>query len=936
MKDSSNKRLHGIIAIGLLVLIGSLIAYFLLRDKQPEKSSRPEDAPRVVKPPKETSPEESVTPTPTEITPEQDTGIAEAPKTVEEFDITGTVVDKAGNPLEGADVQVFFYSWNDLSLESREGFGDSKPLKHKTREDGRFEFKYVEGKRYFMSAEKEDYVPVQKNLDGPERNMTITLLLGGAIEGQVVDAATLEPLEHFRIVTSEDTGGTFAAGLFKKKEVDIYLPEEGKEFNDPMGKFRVSGLSKAKYRLTSIAEGYAQSYKGGIDVKLEETVENVVIKQLPAGGIRGRVLDTAGKPIENAIIAQKNPLQSTLFGDINLGQRKSLAKTDSEGAFEIGSLPDGSFSLQARHEHYCPKEQKVIVKKGEITEGVEFQLVQGGVISGVVLAKVDLRPVEGAQVKAMKGTPSMLVREGVAEAKTDATGLFDLIGLEPDTYSVNVTAPDFAEKTIEGLALTENQGIADLIIELSQGGSIVGTVRDLSGTPLPKRMIVAVGPGGQKLGQTDELGKYAFVNMKEGVYVTSCVEVTPGMQMTASRADTYFVKVENDKETRQDIVVGGPRKIYGKVTLKGDPQSGLMIMAQTSQKAMTVTRTQKQASDQTDEDGNYEIDNLQPGEYRLIALRIASAMPRPLFETNVTVAAKDLEKDIELPEGGLSGKVVDAETRRPIEGAQVSAQEIKGGDAETAMMAKLGLSGLGGETTDAEGKYTLSTLEDGEYAVVASKDGYASLGLSAEVRNSRGPSDLDFSLSKGETLTGEVEGSDPSTPIKMIFLSVKDSGGRSVYSKRLTLSASGEYQAESLPTGECEVSVDAKGYASAKKTVRISAGSDNRADFVLTAGGTLIIKAVDDRGDPVQGAQSELKDDQGNLFLGLYPDLQELMNMGFEAIMREDGVSISEHIPEGAYQVTVTAFGYDDAHVNVSIREGQGAEETVTLRKKKD
>jgi len=851
------------------------------------------------------------------------------------FDISGIVVDKVRNPIEGAKVQVLFYSWDDISLRRLESFlPDAGPPEYKTKEDGRFGFEYQEGKRYFLGAEKEDYVAVQENMDGPRKDIVLTLILGGAIEGKVVDAATGVPLEHFRIVTSEDAqAGGLTLALFKKKEVDLYLSTDGKEFNDPEGKFRVSGLSEGKYMLTSIAEGYAQSHKGGIDVEVEKTTAGVLIKQQPAGGIRGHVVDAIGKPIESAEVVQKNPLHSTPFGEIRLPQRKALATTNAKGEFEMDSLPEGTFTLQARQQNYCPAEQKVKVEKGEVTENVEFQLVQGGVISGVVLAKVDLQPIAGATVNASTAASFLIPLPGGAEAKTDQNGLFDIIKLEPGTYSLTVTAEDFADRTVEDLTLAENEAITGLIIQLSQGGSLAGTVRDFAGKPIANRMIGAVGPGGTKMGQTDEQGKYAIMNMKEGVYTAGAIEIGATPTMGASRADMHFVRIENDRETRLDIVVGGPRKVYGKVTLKGEPQKGLTVAIGTSSKAIAATKTTSQASDTTDEDGRYEMDNLQPGEYSLAVMKMVGMMPTPLFQMEFTLTDNDLEKNIELPDGGISGKVVDAQTRKPIEGARIALERTEAKDIQTAAISKLDFFTGGGESTDSEGKYTISMVEDGSYCVVASKESYAPQALTTEVRNSRGPSDLDFSLSSGATLFGQVTGSDPQRRVKQIFLSANDADGRRVYSKKISLSEEGAYEAGGLAPGEYVVSVDATGYAPASKKVTIRSGSDNRADFELTAGGTLIIKAVDERGNPVRGPRVEMMDEQGNFFLRFFFDLREVMNVGFETIFREDGLHVSPNIPEGKYRVKVGALGYEDELVNVTVREGEQTEQTVTLRK---
>lgn len=938
-----NRTTLGVILICVVVIFACFVIRGVLKKEEPPKEK--DEAGEVKKPGREVvqPPPDASTGTPiteTTGTPspgEEATETTEQPGEAKEHDIAGKVVGKDGNPIAGANVEILFFSWGDFSPEKMvETISERKTLKYETKEDGRFGFDYAKGKSYFLSADKDGYIQAVKNLSAPKQDIVLTLTAGGAIEGNVVDAGTGQPIEDFRIAAAEDAGGGFVIGLFQKKEVDIYLPTDGKEFHDAAGKFRVSGLSGGKYRVTSIAEGYAQSYKAGIDVEPEKTTSGVLIKQQPAGGIRGHVVDAIGKPIEAAEIVQKNPIQSDLLGEIRLPERKVLATTKAQGEFEINGLPDGTFTLQARHANYCPEQQEVKVSKGDFTENVEFQLVQGGVISGVVLAKVDLQPIAGATAKATTGSSFIIpITAGTApEAKTDANGMFDIIKLEPGTYDLVVTAEDYAEKTIEGLTLKENDSITDLIVELSQGGSLVGTVRDLSGNPLPAKMIVAVGQGGQKLTQTDEQGKYAFKNLVGGFYTAGAVEVNVAApQMGASGADMHFVRIENDKETRLDITIGGPRKVYGKVTLNGEPQASMTVSVQSSSKTAASTKSQKQGTDTTNEKGDYEIVNLQPGEYSLSVIKIAGMIPSPLFSTEITIGDNDLEKDIELPEGGISGKVVDAENRKPIEGAKLTLEGTKATDVQEAAMAKLGLILGGNATSDAEGKYTFSTVQDGDYHVVAKKEGFAPQALTASVRSGRGPSDLDFSLSSGETLSGQVTLSDPSRRPKQIYLSVKNAGGATVYGEKVSLTEGGEYTASGLSPGEHVVTVDASGYASASQKVTIRSGGGNRADFALTSGGTLTIQVVDDRGQPITGPFVQILDEQDNYWMGFFPDLKELMNMGFEAIARTDGLDVSRNVTPGKYHVKVGALGYEDETVNVTVREGEQTQEKVELRK---
>ena len=225
---------------------------------------------------------------------------------------------------------------------------------------------------------------------------------------------------------------------------------------------------------------------------------------------------------------------------------------------------------------------------------------------------------------------------------------------------------------------------------LAQSGSLVGTVRDFSGKPRTNMTVVAQGPPGQQTSQTDEQGNYALKELKAGQYVAGAVQIIEMRWLGATRTDMHFVRIENNKETRLDIVVGGPLKIYGKVTLKSEPQAGLMVGVEKSVKAIAATKAQIEAVVRTDEEGHYEIEGLQPGPYMLSVVKVDSMTQRSrLFETEIQLTNKNLQKDVELPEGEISGRVLDAETLEPIEGARVTLERKQAGTVQEAALPKV-------------------------------------------------------------------------------------------------------------------------------------------------------------------------------------------------------------------------------------------------------
>ncbi len=826
------------------------------------------------------------------LSPMPEPGISRQPVEAEDFDISGKVIDRAGNPLEGARVYILVRDTTP---------GDERRLMHMTERDGTFGFRCPDAKEYSLVVSKQDYVRVEQFFTGPQKDIVIMMLLGGAIEGKVVDAVTDEPLNQFRIEESRDDG-------FPREE-EIYPSDMGKLFRNREGRFRLSGLETGTYTLTSIAEGYAQSSAKGIKVDLEKVTTDVVIKQQPAGGIRGRVVDAMGNPIEWAEIVQR-----THLADEYPSLARTLATSDPKGEFQIGGLPAGTFTFEARHGHYSPAEREVEVKRGEITEGVEFQLVQGGSISGTVVAEADLSPIAGAKVRLQVGPRdphNIMTHSGGTTTETDYSGHFQFPNVKPGTYYLSASAIEFAYETVDDVKLEENKPLTNLTIKLSRGGRLVGTVRDQSGKPMAGVEVHAVCVLMQKRARTDKEGNYVITNLKEGKYSAGVAEVSTS---TLGRSEHYEIQIENGKETRLDIVIGGALKVHGKVTRGGQPQAGLEVVLQSSLKTGVATKSFVTASDKTDPDGYYEIGNLKPGEYTLIVTSV------PL-RTEIVLADADVEKNIQLPEGGISGRVLDAETGKPIEGVKVGFQPRQARDLLEAYNLKRGYRPS--DTTDSEGRYKFSGVEDGLYFVLAEKDGYAPQASSAEVHNSQGPSDLNLLLSRGTTLRGRATGTDPSRPVQEIFLSARDSNGLIVHSGNMNLTPDGEYETAVLSPGEYAISVEGKGYAPATKKVRVVAGADNRADFVLPAGGTLILRVVDDTGNLVPGVQRKVLDEEGNYWLPFFPATEDTW---------QEGVSVTPHLSAGEYRVELSAPGYRDESLNVIVREADTTDMTVRLK----
>ena len=163
--------------------------------------------------------------------------------------------------------------------------------------------------------------------------------------------------------------------------------------------------------------------------------------------IEGTVLDAAnGTPIAGAEI-----------GIVNNEETASSAlvvTTDRNGYYAAEGIESGRYTLVATRRGYVPQTygQKnrnrsgitLVLQSGMRLHGIDFQLVQTGVIAGRVLDEGGV-PMAAATVQAL--TPRYVEGElrligGVEPTKTNDLGEYRIYGLAPDRYYVGVSGQD--------------------------------------------------------------------------------------------------------------------------------------------------------------------------------------------------------------------------------------------------------------------------------------------------------------------------------------------------------------------------------------------------------------------------------------------------------------------------------------------------------------
>uniref|UniRef100_A0A7C6EEG0 Carboxypeptidase regulatory-like domain-containing protein n=1 Tax=candidate division WOR-3 bacterium TaxID=2052148 RepID=A0A7C6EEG0_UNCW3 len=252
--------------------------------------------------------------------------------------------------------------------------------------------------------------------------------------------------------------------------------------------------------------------------------------------------------------------------------------------------------------------------------GVFAVVLAGGTggISGVVTDSVTGNPIIGARVCAMHG----------GCATTNENGAYLIENLRPGDYRVTASASGYRCKTYPEMVtvvagqVTENINFALAPFTPPQPGGISGVVTDsATGNPIVGARVHAM--GGHRIcgsATTNENGEYLIQNLPAGSY-----RVTAGAQGYTPKTYPEPVSVVEGQITPNinfaltPFIPPTPGSISGTVTDKntGEPIAGAVVMAARMRRGHHPGRGFARAL--TGPDGTYTIENLLPGEYRVMA-----------------------------------------------------------------------------------------------------------------------------------------------------------------------------------------------------------------------------------------------------------------------------------------------------------------------------
>lgn len=377
--------------------------------------------------------------------------------------------------------------------------------------------------------------------------------------------------------------------------------------------------------------------------------QNLPAKKNPDATVSGKVT-IKGKPAVGVLVGLRasRPTQS---------DSTFKATTDSDGNYRITDVPGGSFEVApvapalVISEVDSSRGQTVVITEGEHVEGIDFELVRGGVITGkitdvdghpVIEERITLSPVD-------QRTQRGPFYSGSRMFVTDDRGIYRLFGVRPGRYKVSVgegdnsyyraigsgrslhqttfypDTTDPAKATVVEIGEgTEATGIDIALGQSPQGFSVNGKVVDgETGKPLANvsiglSKIVMIDAnnsrnmGGGTGARSDRLGEFRLENLTPGKYTLS---VYPAQESNL-RAEPVTFDVLDQDVTGLVIKSTMGASVSGMVSVEGtrDPRA-MAALAQAYVAAYIVQSPNITSghSARVNPDGSFQVGGLQSG-----------------------------------------------------------------------------------------------------------------------------------------------------------------------------------------------------------------------------------------------------------------------------------------------------------------------------------
>jgi len=477
---------------------------------------------------------------------------------------------------------------------------------------------------------------------------------------------------------------------------------------------------------------------------------------VPSTRVIGSVVDAKGKPLADVAVG-------ILLSDAVAALRKAqpsfalATRTDVAGRFQL-SLPQslGQVTLVAQRTGLLSTEAQTQLRV-EQRELPPLRLLTGLTLSGRVTDEAG-RPLAAVNISGscwpqQDSTVGPLHR---FSARTGRDGSFVQTGLERGSYRLRAELAGYGSWRDQFVSIEEAAKTRRLQITLRPAAYLSGVVTDPGGRPLSGARLSEAGEDPRIVTITDGAGRFRLgpFPAESEAYVAVSLRGYATLQQS-------FKTPQNDVQ----LVLARTGVLRGRVVdaANGTPLEEFQIGFQSRRVAPDSAVEYPAPRPVTTPDGRFELPDVAPGPWAITALA-RGYVPRELQGVEVMPGGATPELLIELQRGiVLRGRVIDKANGKPLKDVRIS----YGDPLESRVRASSG-SGHGAATTDAQGSFVLQGLPAGTMTINA--ESYEHLAASRRIALVQDSSVefawVEFALSRGASIAGQVVAADGVTPVE--------------------------------------------------------------------------------------------------------------------------------------------------------------------------
>ncbi len=492
--------------------------------------------------------------------------------------------------------------------------------------------------------------------------------MSAAQQGNSQSASRPRPVATYRISGKViDAHSGAALGRASVRIADVKERSEARTITaDDDGGFAFDGLPQGKYSLSAVRQGYIEQsyeehdqYSTAIAVGPGLTSEGLIFKLSAEGIISGTVTDEAGEPVRNA---QVRLFQDEDTDGVRATRQRETVVTDDRGAYELSNLHPGAYFLVVTAHPWYSQRTFQFQRPGPGQDQGNTQSQNLDVaypttyypdvtdqdaatpipIKGGDRLEADISLTAQPAMRLRLSTPQGDLGRGVsvtlnqsifgqvegqpARVIFNSDGPIEVEGVLPGHYDVTVShfVPGQGEGATRHFSADVTSGMTELSDDTGLDAiPVTGKVVSMDGK-LPAMSGISLRAPNSRRPQyapLNEAGEFTL-EIAPGTYeVLGNINGMHFISLKAAGAQLAgrMLSVKTGDAPKLEIVAGtGHGEVEGTALLDGKPVGGVMVLLAPEDAKNNQILFRR---DQSDSDGTFDLENVFPGRYRLLAIQ---------------------------------------------------------------------------------------------------------------------------------------------------------------------------------------------------------------------------------------------------------------------------------------------------------------------------